>query len=915
MIILTTATDTETEEFKRRLARVFHENGVFRRLTDNHPALPSPDTRTVDSGGPSWKTHRKRKSLTKTEKPTPLSTISNDPSPESSKEESTMTTYITYGAARLRPFSGRTKDYQGIVDFLESIETQAAAECRDDESGREKLQLRLFRTNLRGDAKNMLNMLTQTEREDWRQVKAIYIRKYKTERDQRAKQKAREAVASFKQRSDESLRAYGERAVKLRQLLEATDEGFLVSRFMRGVKDKAIRQMLAIGQEDLSKVTVGQLNQKIRNLTGTGDDSHTDEETEESEAESGESSSDEDEYKRHKRKSKKKSDGKALKRAQRAIAEMEEKIKVLTTAANKSDSFTVQQAPSAPTYQARNNSNGQNYGSTGTPYTCYSCGMAGHMARFCPDKTQGRVTRNGAGATVLFPGDNGPQRMIWVDYPPKGLAPGYYPIEPLPQGENRHRTPPNRFQANNAKENVEPASAGKITELKEVTYVDIVSSAAENMSIGRDVVRYVNAVEDVFVTGRRRRADTDAGSSDAPPRQKGRVEEPVNAAPAGTSRVAPQPISTDSESEGETPERGLPAEPIAASSPTRRRRVTVEQAEDQDMEEVVQLRAAPATATLPKKTGEPKTKRGLPKGPRPIRMMIGRPGFDVVAEFRDLPVTNLRWGTLMDMAPALRRQIGTGLLLERRERKAKPKPAETMEVNAMVAKPEWKVPCVNFFTKAILKVSNRQFEIDKVMIDPGSVVNLASIEVLERIGAPLSPVHDLTIRTATSALTRIRYCSDVDTIVAGVKVRIRIYAMPREFALSYGLLLSRRWLRKVRARGNYEKDTYIISDEAGLFRPVNRYLERAVNAVEIPRIGRDQSSDSSGLEEDVKADMELVEASGDSEEDIIREVIGEATRAMKEQSEFGAMESDDSYDEASSSSEDESWNSGNAGGF
>ena len=140
-----------------------------------------------------------------------------------------------------------------------------------------------------------------------------------------------------------------------------------------------------------------------------------------------------------------------------------------------------------------------------------------------------------------------------------------------------------------------------------------------------------------------------------------------------------------------------------------------------------------------------------------------------------------------------------------------------VEVNATVAKPEWKVPCVNFFTMAILMVGGKQFEIDKVMIDPGSVVNLASIEVLERIGAPLSPVHDLTNRTATSALTRITYCSDVDTTVAGVKVRIRIYAMPRVFALSYGLLLSHRWLRKVRARGNNEKDTYIISDEGGLF--------------------------------------------------------------------------------------------------
>ena len=211
----------------------------------------------------------------------------------------------------------------------------------------------------------------------------------------------------------------------------------------------------------------------------------------------------------------------------------------------------------------------------------------------------------------------------------------------------------------------------------------------------------------------------------------------------------------------------------------------------------------------------------------------------------------------------------------------------------------------------------KQFEIDKVMIDPGSVVNLVSIEVLERIGAPLSPVHDLTIRTATSEVTRIRYCSDVDTIVAGVKVHIRIHAIPREFALLYGLLLSSRWLRKVRARGNDEMDKYIISDESGQFRPVKQYLERAVNTVEILRISRDRHSENSNLEEDAEEDMDIVEASGESDKDIIREVIGEATEAMREQSGLGTTseeEEDNSYHEASGSSEDESW-AGNGSGF
>ena len=313
-----------------------------------------------------------------------------------------------------------------------------------------------------------------------------------------------------------------------------------------------------------------------------------------------------------------------------------------------------------------------------------------------------------------------------------------------------------------------------------------------------------------------------------------------------------------------------------------------------------------AASQLQQPAGRRTAKRGTPKHPRPIRMMVGRPGFDIVAEFRDLLVSNLKWGTLMDMAHALRRQIGAGLLLERRERKAKGKQRaepDPREVNAMTTKPDWKHTCSNFFTTAVLKVDKKFFGINKVMIDPGSVVSMASIEVIEKIGAPVYAVQDLTIRTATSALTKIRYYSDVDTEVTRVKTRIRIFAMPREFVLSYGLLLSRPWLHKVKAQGNYEGDTYVIADDTGRFHKVKRYHEKSANAVEIPKVGiKRQSSESSGIDEETLGDLDIVEASGDSDEDVIRDVIGQATKAMREQS---LQESDDdSYDEAGSSEDD-----------
>ena len=61
--------------------------------------------------------------------------------------------------------------------------------------------------------------------------------------------------------------------MKLQQLIDAADESIWVSRFLLGVRDNGIRKMISIGQEDISKVTVAQLNTQIVNQTGAGDES------------------------------------------------------------------------------------------------------------------------------------------------------------------------------------------------------------------------------------------------------------------------------------------------------------------------------------------------------------------------------------------------------------------------------------------------------------------------------------------------------------------------------------------------------------------------------------------------------------------------------------------------------------------
>ena len=116
-----------------------------------------------------------------------------------------------------------------------------------------------------------------------------------------------------------------------------------------------------------------------------------------------------------------------------------------------------------------------------------------------------------------------------------------------------------------------------------------------------------------------------------------------------------------------------------------------------------------------------------------------------------------------------------------------------------------------------------------------------------------------------------------------MKTLIRIYAILREFSLSYGMLLSRRWLQKVCAQGNYKRDAYVIADEHGCFRALERYMKHETNAAEIPTVGcRDDSStdNASDLEDEASEELEIAQTSEGEDEDVLCDVIGQATEKM-----------------------------------
>jgi len=71
------------------------------------------------------------------------------------------------------------------------------------------------------------------------------------------------------------------------------------------------------------------------------------------------------------------------------------------------------------------------------------------------------------------------------------------------------------------------------------------------------------------------------------------------------------------------------------------------------------------------------------------------------------------------------------------------------------------------------------------------------------------------MRTAASTYHEIEYYMNLDVTVAGVTAFICCYCLPdQDTRISYTLLLGRRWMKQVRALGDYNKATYHIYDMA-----------------------------------------------------------------------------------------------------
>ncbi|PUU78689.1 hypothetical protein B9Z19DRAFT_1193101 [Tuber borchii] len=283
-----------------------------------------------------------------------------------------------------------------------------------------------------------------------------------------------------------------------------------------------------------------------------------------------------------------------------------------------------------------------------------------------------------------------------------------------------------------------------------------------------------------------------------------------------------------------------------------------------------------------------KTLRKSRLGHHPIRLMVDKPAFDYVSSFRDVPVLGLTWGQFFDLSPESKRQFVKLMVQERSKGKvpagkgkAKAASSRVMESAfseaALVAGNPNDEEIVNFYTSARVSTGNKIFEINRVLLDAGSVVNLAPISVLYSLGVTLHSTKDLVIRTAASNLVPLEFYADLEIEVASVVAPMRVFAMPATCEPTYGLLLSRRWLRYCQAIGDYTCDSYVIKDKFGVDHEVPRESQKGATTLR-PKVSINPSTKQIDLDGMIVDELELEEEL--SFEDIVRQISREAQQEI-----------------------------------
>jgi len=234
-------------------------------------------------------------------------------------------------------------------------------------------------------------------------------------------------------------------------------------------------------------------------------------------------------------------------------------------------------------------------------------------------------------------------------------------------------------------------------------------------------------------------------------------------------------------------------------------------------------------------------------------MMKGQPTFKTMETLHDTEVRGLTYGQLFLLAPSTRQEVSAGLVQERAASKKKGK-AIVVSFAEPISGPsgrdllEGVGRIVNFYTTARVTQSGRQYlsaTLKRVLVNGDSVLNMMSLSLARKMGLTLRPQTEVVIRTAASTFHEIKYYVNLEVTVAGATVSIRCYCLPGwDTSSSYTLLLGRRWMKQVRALGDYGNNTYHIHDMVGYRYAVNATITASDIQGEIPQMCTNTHTDT-----------------------------------------------------------------------
>jgi hypothetical protein len=323
-----------------------------------------------------------------------------------------------------------------------------------------------------------------------------------------------------------------------------------------------------------------------------------------------------------------------------------------------------------------------------------------------------------------------------------------------------------------------------------------------------------------------------------------------------------------------------------------------------------------------------------------IRMMVGKPEFDFVASLRDTALAGLTWGDVLVLAPREKRDV-VRQLVQGRTRKSSGKQKVQrpvsfvqdvkecchVEASRQVAWPtamgigralaEDPATVTNFYTIGNINLASRGdaevtvYSIGKILVDSGSVLNLIPEYLARHLNLRLSPTKSLMMRTAAAEVSIIRWYVDLDIEVAGVTATSRVYCIPAPARPSYTLLLGRKWMKQVRAVGNFETGTYVVRDSLGNTHIVTAQAAPASIRTEVPIliISHDWNAAApDGLDEvnddlDEETRLELALGPDGYADALLRQVEEEAEEEMQAQG--GAADADGYAGDSEESNKDD----------